>query len=98
MFLSLISVVISLYGWIVFLFYDVKIFLFILYKVCFYSFVDKIIVIGKKFKVRDIYSVDGIIFFTFDGGFIIVISFVDWVINILFKSKMKKDDFINFVN
>ena len=98
MFPSPISVAIPSYGWIAFLFYDVKTSLSTLYKARLHSPVDKITAIGKKLKARDIHSADGIIFLTSDGGPIIAIPFADWAINILSKPKMKKDDFINLAN
>ena len=62
-----------------------------------HSPVDKITVIRKNLKARDVHCADGIVFVTSDGGPMKAIPFADGAINISSKPK-KKHDFINLTN
>lgn len=68
MYPSPIRVVVTSYGWIAFLSFDVKRSLCNLFKARLHSPVDQITAIGKNLKATDIHPSDGIIFLTADNG------------------------------
>ena len=91
MYPSPISVVVPSYGWIAFLSFDVRRSLCNLFKARLHSPVDRITVIGKNLKVRDIHSSDGIIFVTTDNGPIKTVEFVEGSISMIVKQTKKED-------
>lgn len=96
MYPSPIRVVVTSYGWIAFLSFDVKRSLCNLFKARLHSPVDQITAtcIDKNLKARDIHSSDGIIFLTasLDNGPIKTVEFVEGsLISMTVKQKKKED-------
>ena len=93
MYPSPIRVVVTSYGWIAFLSFDVKRSLCNLFKARLHSPVDQITAIGKNLKARDIHPSDGIIFLTasLDNGPIKTVEFVEGSISMIVKQKKKED-------
>ena len=90
-----ISIAVPSYGWIAFLSFDAKNGSSTLFKARLHSPVDKITVLCRNLKVKQIHCSDGIIYLTFDRGPIKAIEFSEGTINMISKEKKRKDDLVN---
>ena len=90
-----ISIAVPSYGWIAFLSFDAKNGSSTLFKARLHSPVDKITVLSKNLKVKQIHCSDGIIYLTSDKGPIRAIEFSEGTINMISKEKKRKDDLVN---
>ena len=90
-----ISIAVPSYGWIAFLSFDAKNGSSTLFKARLHSPVDKITVLSKNLKVKQIHCSDGIIYITSDKGPIRAIEFSEGTINMISKEKKRKHDLVN---
>ena len=86
-----ISIAVPSYGWIAFLSFDAKNGSSTLFKARLHSPVDKITVLSKNLKVKQIHCSDGIIYLTSDREPIRAIEFSEGTINMISKEKKRKE-------